>query len=229
MLPLTFLNFSLSFFSRCFDRPAHHIVLIYTRDCLNARSSASDSIVENSPTLTTLFSHTFPREIGWEGNPYKRTDANQSYIQLSENFAQTDICVTSTNEKVFTHTEKTELKMGFTQDKTQESSSSEGRNNKNTTLSHVDNGRHRFRHSTRKIGLFWTFCFVVIFCADTSLTYRLDDEDDISTNELLPPLASSYSSNVVNQESKNIKVFYQSGVSNINIFRWGTVVCRYKL
>ena len=114
--------------------------------------------------------------------------------------------------------------MGFTQDKQQQSTSEEGRtnNNNNTTLSHVDNGRHRFRHSTRKIGLFWTFCFVVIFCADTSLTYRLDEDDDISTNELLPPLASSYSSNVNNQQSKNIKVFYQSGVSTIFIFISGT-------
>ncbi len=104
--------------------------------------------------------------------------------------------------------------MGFKQ---QSTTAEEGQNNNNnTTLSHVDNGRHRFRHSTRKIGLFWTFCFVVIFCADTSFTYRLDDDDsnDISTNELLPPLASSYSSsNVNNQQSKNIKVFYQSGVS----------------
>jgi hypothetical protein len=107
--------------------------------------------------------------------------------------------------------------MGFKQDKQQSTTAEEGQNNNNnTTLSHVDNGRHRFRHSTRKIGLFWTFCFVVIFCADTSFTYRLDDDDsnDISTNELLPPLASSYSSsNVNNQQSKNIKVFYQSGVS----------------
>ena len=85
---------------------------------------------------------------------------------------------------------------------------------------------HRYR--CRMSNIFWTLCFVVVFCTDSSLTYRFEDEDsdDISTNELLPPLASSYSSSSssssTNHHSKNIKVFFQSGVSRSK-FSYNTI------
>jgi hypothetical protein len=51
--------------------------------------------------------------------------------------------------------------------------------------------------------------------------YRFEDSDnsssddasanDVSTNDLLPPLAATFSSS--SHHSKNVKIFYQSGVS----------------
>ena len=86
--------------------------------------------------------------------------------------------------------------------------------------------RHNFK-SHRKVGrcsttttftttttMCWTICLVLMFFVDTSFCYRLEEEEDISTNELLPPLPSTYSASSNNHHSKNIKVFYQSGVSS---------------
>ena len=81
--------------------------------------------------------------------------------------------------------------------------------------------RHNFK-SHRKLGrgstttttMCWTICLVLMFFVDTSFCYRLEEDEDISTNELLPPLPSSYSASTNNHHSKNIKVFYQSGVSS---------------
>ena len=63
----------------------------------------------------------------------------------------------------------------------------------------------------------WTICFALMFSVDTSLSYRLEEDDDISTNDLLPPLPSTYSAaESSNHHSKNIKIFYQSGVSSFS-------------
>ena len=96
--------------------------------------------------------------------------------------------------------------------------------------------RHNFK-SHRKLGrgstttfttttttLCWTICLVLMFFVDTSFCYRLEEDEDISTNELLPPLPSSYSASTNNHHSKNIKVFYQSGVSS-NDFQWHCIYC----
>ena len=96
--------------------------------------------------------------------------------------------------------------------------------------------RHNFK-SHRKLGrgstttfttttttLCWTICLVLMFFVDTSFCYRLEEDEDISTNELLPPLPSSYSASTNNHHSKNIKVFYQSGVSS-NDFQCHCIYC----
>ena len=71
----------------------------------------------------------------------------------------------------------------------------------------------------------WSFIFVVLTAtADPAKVFRFDDDGDsdgdVATNELLPPLlasssSSSSSSYSTNYQSKNVKVFYQSGVSLI--------------